>query len=400
MISHDHAKPCLKGADALPLRTGFLQVPAPGKPPLRHHDRVTYAVTVDVDLPKGAPELDVLQREGVGFLLRKGLDSIAAIEGPDGMEVDLVDDVIAVHPTGVLLKLFVDAPALEFAEDAAREVVAELLERSEPLSDWEITRCGVELHPDLLQESLDAADGPDAPPADPAERARRHAAAEPSTGTGRLDRDEVDAMRRTLRALAPTLRAFPLEAFGHREDEEERIVSREAAEVAAGAVVYAIDLLVDELFTDLAGLEEDGPTVAETEAPFMVLDDLPPQFALQYTVLFVRRLTVTAVTMTGRLTQPHFGRPSCVAEELLLKFLLAQAEVTADLYELLSDEVETALQVFTNGVFEDLDHEWLYAPTADGIAKGAVQDWFIPFGDEQYVHPYAANDDGDDQALD
>jgi len=70
MISHDHAKPCLKDADALPLRSGFLPVPAPGKPPLRHHDRVTYAVTVDVDLPKGAPELDVLQREGVGFLLR------------------------------------------------------------------------------------------------------------------------------------------------------------------------------------------------------------------------------------------------------------------------------------------------------------------------------------------
>src|SRR5213596_3032555 len=105
-----------------PVHSRFLQVPAPGKPPLRQHDRVTYAVTVDVDLPKGAPELDVLQREGVGFLLRKGLDSIAAIEGPDGMEVDLVDDAIAVHPAGVLLKLFIDAPALEFAEDAAREV--------------------------------------------------------------------------------------------------------------------------------------------------------------------------------------------------------------------------------------------------------------------------------------
>ncbi|GAA3810190.1 hypothetical protein GCM10022403_050080 [Streptomyces coacervatus] len=357
---------------------------------------MTYAVTVDVDLPKGAPELDVLQREGVVFLLRKGLDSIAAIEGPDGMEVDLVDDVIAVHPAGILLKLFVDAPALEFAEDAAREVVAELLERAEPLAGWEITRCGVDLHPELLQESLDAADGPDAPPADPAERARRHAAAEPSTGSGRLDDGEVDAMRHRLRALAPSLRAFPMEAFGYREDENDRIVSREAAEIAAGAVVYAIDLLVDELFTDLAGLEEDGPTVAETDAPFMVLDDLPPHFALQYSVLFVRRLTVTAVTMTGRLTQPYFGRPTCVAEELLLKFLLAQAEVTADLYELLSDEVETALEVFADGVYEDMDHEWLYAPPADGIGKGAVQDWFIPFGDERYVHPYAANDDGDD----
>ncbi|MCX4885649.1 MULTISPECIES: hypothetical protein [unclassified Streptomyces] len=367
---------------------------------------MTYAVTVDMDLPKGAPELDVLQREGVVFLLRKGLDSIAAIEGPDGMEVDLVDDVIAVHPGGALLKLFIDAPALEFAEDAAREVVAELLERTEPLADWEITRCGVDLHPELLQESLDAADGPDAPPADPAERARRHAAAEPSGGTGRVDEAaDAEDMRRTLRALAPSLRAFPIEAFGHSDDEEERIVSREAAEVAAGALVYAIDLLVDELFTDLAGLEEDGPTVAETDAPFMILDELPPQFGLQYTVLFVRRLTVTAVTMTGRLTQPDFGRPSCLAEELLLKFLVAQAEATADLYELLSDEVETALQVFAEGVSEDMDHEWLYAPAVDGngngIGNGTVQDWFIPFDDdERYVHPYAANGDSADEDLD
>ncbi|WP_406440149.1 hypothetical protein OHB14_15175 [Streptomyces sp. NBC_01613] len=358
---------------------------------------MTYAVTVDVELPKGAPELDVLQREGVAFLLRKGLDSIAAIEGPDGMEVDLVDDVIAVHPGGALLKLFIDAPALEFAEDAAREVVAEVMERSEPLVDWEITRCGVDLHPDLLQESLDAADGPDAPPADPAERARRHAAGEPSGESSRLDEAEVEEMRRRLRSLAPSLRAFPIEAFGHSDDKEERVVGREAAEVAAGAVVYAIDLLVDELFTDLAGLEEDGPTVAETDAPFMILDELPPHFALQYTVLFARRLTVTAVTMTGRLTQPHFGRLSCVAEELLMKFLLSQAEATADLYGLLSDEVEKALQVFGDGVFEDMDHEWLYAPAADGIGRG-VQDWFIPFDEERYVHPYAANDDNDDEA--
>ncbi|MFE7174555.1 hypothetical protein [Streptomyces sp. NPDC057616] len=357
---------------------------------------MTYAVTVDVELPEGGPELDVLQREGVVFLLRKGLDSIAAIEGPDGMEVDLVDDVITVHPQGARLKLYVDAPALEFAEDAAREVVAELLERSEPLAAWEITRCGVELAPEVLQESLDAADGPDAPPADPAERARRHAAGRPSGDTGRRDDTDVADMRRKLRCLAPSLQAFPPTSFGHSDDEEKRIVSREAAEIAAGAVVYAIDLLVDELFTDLAGLEEEGPTVADTDAPFMILDELPRQFAQQYSVLFARRLTVTAVALTGRLTQPHFGRLSCVAEELLLKFLVGQAEATADLYELLSEEVETALQVFADGVGEDLDHEWLYGPATNGAAKGLVQDWFIPFGDEGHVHPYAAHDDSGD----
>ncbi|MCH5670892.1 hypothetical protein [Streptomyces gilvus] len=352
---------------------------------------MTYAVTVDVHLARGAQELDALQREGVIFLLRKGLDSIEAIEGPDGMEVDLTDDLIAVHPEGALLKLFVDAPALEFAEDAAREVVAELLERSELLADWEITRCEVDLHPDLLQESLDAADGPDAPPADPAERARRHAEFGPAAAPSRLDEAEIEEMRVRLRSLAPSLRAFPLSAFGCAD--EKGTVGREAAEVAAGAVVHAVDLLVDQLFTDLAGLEEEGPTVAESDAPFMILDDLPSRFALQYTVLFARRLIVTAITLTGRLAQPHFGELSCVAEELLMKFLLAQAEVTADLHGLLTEEVGTALEFFTATVCEDVDHEWLYEPATDGLG---VNDWFIPFNDDRQVHPYAAND-GEDQ---
>ncbi|MFI1764122.1 hypothetical protein ACH41H_19020 [Streptomyces sp. NPDC020800] len=347
---------------------------------------MTYVVTVAMALPKGAPELDVLQREGVIFLLRKGFDSLEAIEGPDGMEIALMDDVIAAHPGGVLLKLFVDAPALEFAEGAAREVAAELLERTEPLADWQITRCAVELNSELLQESLDAADGPDAPPDDPAERARRHAAAAPVTPGG-PDRAEAEAMRATLRALAPSLKAFSLDAFGHSSAPEERTVGREAAEVAAGAVVYAIDLLIDELFTDLAALEEEGPTVADSDTAFMILDDLPSQFADEYTVLFVRRLVVTAVFLTGRLTQPQFGQVNCVAEELLLGLLLTQAEVTADMYGLLTEEIAIALETFADGVRENpaLDHLDVL-PSQSG-------DWFTPFDGERSVHPYAANDE-------
>ncbi len=338
-------------------------------------------------LPKGAPELDVLQREGVIFLLRKGFDSLEAIEGPDGMDIELMDDVIAAHPGGVLLKLFVDAPALEFAEGAAREVVAELLERTEPLADWQITRCAVELNSELLQESLDAADGPDAPPADPAERARRHAAAALSVAPGGPDRAEAEAMRATLRALAPSLKAFPLDVFGHSSVPEERTVGREAAEIAAGAVVYAIDLLIDELFTDLAALEEEGPTVADSDTAFMILDDLPSQFADEYTVLFVRRLVVTAVSLTGRLTQPQFGQVNCVAEELLLGLLLTQAEVAADMYGLLTEEISTAMETFADGMREDRALDRL------DVLPSEAGDWFTPFDGERSVHPYAANDE-------
>ncbi|MFJ3638493.1 hypothetical protein ACIPRD_01915 [Streptomyces sp. NPDC090108] len=376
---------------------------------------MTYVVTVAVTLPEGAPQLDALQREGVIHLLRGGFDSLEAIEGPDGMEVDLMDDVIAAHPGGALLKLFVDAPALEFAEEAAREVVAELLEQTEPLAGWLIARCAVELNSELLQESLDAADGPDAPPADPAERARRHEAAKlaaPAQDPGPRP-SEAEAMRARLRELAPALAASPLASFGYDEDPQERIVGKEAAEIAAGALVYAIDLLVDELFTDLAGLEEDGPTVADSNAAFMILEDLPPHLAHEYTVLFTRRLMVTAITLTARLTQPAPFHPTCTAEELLLRSLLTQAEVTADLYGLLTEEVSTALELFAESAygsealaayarepdeFPDLPEEPAESPRAE-----SVDTWFTPFTPADLVHPYAANEeegegDGDDHS--
>jgi len=377
----------------------------------RHDECVTYVVTVDTETPADAPELDPLQREGVIHLLGKRLDALEAVEGPDGVEVDVLDRVIAVHPGGALLKVFVEAPALEFAEEAVRVAMTDVLERTELLADWTVARCEVELHPDLAQESLDAADGPDAPPSDLAERARHHAKDGPDPKSGKLDDAEVEEMRRRLRAMASQLQAFPLISFGGPEDEEgeadeeyEPVVSKEAAEIASGALVCGIHLLVDELFGDLGRLEEDGPNVAESDEVFMVLENLPERYVLQYDVLFVRRLVTTAVTMTGRLTRPYFGQLACVAEELLMRFLITEAEVTADSYGLLDDEVRTALEVFTNEVFEDMDHEWLYEPAADGIdedptlahmgiAPMGIKDWFTPFNEGRYVHPYAASTD-------
>ncbi|WP_189967764.1 hypothetical protein [Streptomyces violascens] len=127
--------------------------------------------------------MDLLQRAGGVAILESGLDSVEGIEGPDGMEVDLHETIVAVYPGGALLKIFVDAPALEFAEEAVRSVVGELLERSDLLAEWTVDRCEVQLHPDLAQESLAAADGPDAPPDDPASRKARHAA-QAAAGSG------------------------------------------------------------------------------------------------------------------------------------------------------------------------------------------------------------------------
>ncbi|MEV7189744.1 hypothetical protein [Kitasatospora sp. NPDC093102] len=131
------------------------------------------------------------------------------------------------------------------------------------------------------------------------------------------------------------------------------------------------------------------------------LDRLPEQFAHFYTPLFARKLLVTAVELTGRLSRPGFTQPGCVAEELLLRLLLAEAEATLDLYGLLDDGVEDALVSFRENVFEDLDHELLYEPAMDGIdqdpaaavlgiAPMSVEDWFTPFDFGSVVHPYAA----------
>ncbi|MFV0137422.1 hypothetical protein ACLGIH_30240 [Streptomyces sp. HMX87] len=108
---------------------------------------------MDAHIPDDTPEMDPLQRAGAVALIEDGFDSVHAIEGPDGMEADLLDSIVAVYPGGALLKVFVDAPALEFAEEAVRSVVGELLERSELLAHWQIERCEVELHPELRRVS-------------------------------------------------------------------------------------------------------------------------------------------------------------------------------------------------------------------------------------------------------
>lgn len=59
---------------------------------------MTYVVTVDTSIPDGTPEMDELHRVGATALLQQGMDSVEAIEGPDGVEVGIVDSIVAVYP--------------------------------------------------------------------------------------------------------------------------------------------------------------------------------------------------------------------------------------------------------------------------------------------------------------
>ncbi|WP_306330384.1 hypothetical protein [Streptomyces venezuelae] len=177
----------------------------------------------------------------------------------------------------------------------------------------------------------------------------------------------------------------------------------EAVELAAGALVYASDVLIDELYDDVQTLADEATTVADCGSELWHLDALPPRYAGTYDELFARRFLVTAIALTTRFTDGSFQRLGCLAEELVLKLLVEQAHATLDLYGLLDTDTADALDRFADGVYEDRDFEWLYDdPTEDpdddpayegpGVTPSTLGGWFTPFDDDRYVHPYAVDE--------
>ncbi|MER5964994.1 hypothetical protein [Streptomyces sp. NPDC002057] len=410
---------------------------------------MSYVVTVETRLPVGADELDALRQVGASALLERGFDTVAAIEGPEGTEVDVLETIVAVHPGGAILKVFVHAPSLEIAEDAVGSVAEDVLEHSELLADWVVESSEVKLHIDLTRERLEAADGPDVPSSDlQARRAQHTAGADTPGSTAESGGHEgpVDHEAR-IRALAPRLTSFALSSFGGVDPEEREgdgaipapfaapglsavpglsaagaaaggaadaggaagavggggAIAAEAAELAAGALVYASELLIDELYDDVQTLAEEETNVAECGDELWHLGDLPPRYALRYDVLFARRFLTTAIALTTRFTDGSFQRLGCLAEELVLKHLLEEAHATLELYGLLDSGAAEALACFAGGVHEDMDVVWLYdpedgvdeapGPDGTGTTPPAFDTWFTPFDADRYVHPYAADEE-------
>ncbi|MEV8021298.1 hypothetical protein AB0O76_34175 [Streptomyces sp. NPDC086554] len=376
-----------------------------------------YVVTVDAEIAEGAPEMDELHRVGAITLLEQGLDAVESIEGPDGMEVELGESVVAAHPGGALLKIFAHAPTLEIAEEAVRALVEELLERTELLAAWSVEKCEVQLRPDLAQESLDAASGPDAPPMDPAVRRAHLAPPQASAPSPEEIAADSAKVRRQMLSLAHQLKAFGPQMFGviteeDRKDEEFGTYEGtldEDAQLAAGALIWATDVMVDQLFMDVHTLTEGDTNAAECEDVLWHLEDLPSRYALRYDEQFARRFLVTVIAMTTRFTHGTFTQLSCVAEELALRLLLDEAKVCLETFGLLDDGVEQALDCLADLVYEDMDHEWLYDDATDGIddspvgeilriAPMGLADWFRPFNEGRCVHPYALETPaGDDE---
>jgi hypothetical protein len=313
-----------------------------------------YQLKAEVAPPAGTPELDALHRHGVVSLLDEQLDLLAGIEGPDGVEIEPLDHEVTAHAAGASISWLVEAPALAFAEEAARAVLAELLERTDLLSDWTVQSCEVTVSDEDLETAL---------------------VDEPSEGDDleiehvELTEEEVTERHDQLLAEAELVQALGTDAFGTNDG-----VTPEQAELAAGAVAEAVVMVIEELFDDVAALDEEDTTADQHES-LLVMDELPPAFADQYSAWFAKRFLIATVIVGQRLTEDEWTPPQSIAEALALHLLKVRALEELTSTGLLDEDVlKRAFAAFDEHAFDDLEHEALFAEDADG----SVVDWLPP----------------------
>ncbi|MCU7730713.1 hypothetical protein ODJ79_43950 [Actinoplanes sp. KI2] len=358
---------------------------------------VEYGVSADLALAAGASDLDPLQAQGAGSLLDRLLNQVEAAETGDEDDIVVVSRYwVGAHPEGALVLLVLDAASLEVAEAAARDIMHEVLERSELLADWVIARCEVGFDQRFAEAGLQAADGPDVPPADPSQRAR-WLAEQRGPATSLADPGPPIDRRQWVIDHAGQLRAFDLLVFDAGDGDQD------TPKLAAGALIFASTIMIDELFQDIGTLAADHGTVAGSDALFMVLDELPQRFAHHYNGRFARQFLVATVMVTGRLAGEGWTPPSCVGEALALHLLVEKARALLEDYQLLDGDVLDRLyDGFDDAAYDDLDHEWLYQDDLDGFEDDAaftaqfgpsdmhIEAWFqhIP-NTAGHIHPFS-----------
>jgi hypothetical protein len=223
--------------------------------------------------------------------------------------------------------------------------------------------------------------------------------------------ESEDDWLRTIFDAAEKLPGLDLELLGYDGEESDpdlRGHSLRQATTLRGAIHWAYEFLIDQLFDDVSALRTTPDAVDGTGQldgtlhidDTLQLSALPPLYRAHYTPLFAQRFLTVALDL-GTAFARSFTSPSCVAQELALKLLLNGVEVLQDMLPALDlpggwrEDVEESL-------FADLDHEFLYDPALDGftddpalaslrIVNLEVSSWFTPFPDQR-VNPYAANE--------
>lgn len=162
-------------------------------------------------------------------------------------------------------------------------------------------------------------------------------------------------------------------------------------QMLSDAVDMVEDLLLDEL---TEGRYTEGAAGGAFSDRF-----LPDRHADLHDFAMVRRLYACLVVVAGRL-QDGWRPQACRAEELVTAAVVEQAQF---LLEESTGEESDALGYLYELLFEDLDHQYMFAPALDGIDdpdtyEGAQmrtgslhpKHWFEPLWDDEPVHPLAA----------
>lgn len=151
-------------------------------------------------------------------------------------------------------------------------------------------------------------------------------------------------------------------------------------------------IVLDEYLEALASLGRHEPFAQTAMA-----DALPRTFLPRYDLLFAKGFVLCVSTVVWKLQSPDQQELARVAEELALNASIGQA---AALLETHGQEVD--LGDVYELAFQDLDFEFLLEARFDGIedsnlaqplrlANLRFEDWFTPFANVPYIHPYAAD---------
>lgn len=139
-------------------------------------------------------------------------------------------------------------------------------------------------------------------------------------------------------AAADLFQALPLEDLCTEDLDGLGSAAMRRASALAGCLIYAADIVIDELIDDIVNLrDEESDTSTSAIEDTWVLCQLPARFAVDYSPLFAQKLLVAVVDVTGRLTK-GWEPLACVAQELGLRVLLNQVEVVAESADVTLDD--------------------------------------------------------------
>ncbi|GIM93042.1 hypothetical protein [Paractinoplanes toevensis] len=202
--------------------------------------------------------------------------------------------------------------------------------------------------------------------------------------------ESIDWRVRTIHD-ASSIRAFNEATFDDTDG------SGDLGRLAAGALIVATTIVIDELFMDIEMLAVGGDTAPGDRRDFLVLADLPERFASRYDARFARSFLVATVAVTARLSLDCWSAPASVGEALALSLVVERARNLLVEHEIVDAEAAGELyKGFEDAAFDDLDHQWLYHPQSDGVvntfgaAASDVIAWFEQNEEaDGCIHPYS-----------